>query len=110
MAKANPTQSRVAPVSARLIILLDSEEMGGLWDDYGRWVGRGCMTAVAARAGMASVAQTRETSAVGGARRAGEAVDALKAVFQRDVAETALLGAGNVHGGSGAAMRLIRPA
>ena len=76
MAKANPTQSRVAPVSARLIILLDSEEMGGLWDDYGRWVGRGCMTAVAARAGMASVAQTRETSAVGGARRAGEAVDA----------------------------------
>ena len=28
------------------------------------------------RAGMASVAQTRETSAVGGARRAGEAVDA----------------------------------
>ena len=62
------------------------------------------------RAGMASVAQTRETSAVGGARRAGEAVDALKAVFQRDVAETALLGAGNVHGGSGAAMRLIKPA
>ena len=56
MAKANPTQSRVAPVSARLIILLDSEEMGGLWDDYGRWVGRGCMTAVAARAGMAACA------------------------------------------------------